>query len=453
MIQSGFTYQPSSATKSPEFPSIERSYFEERAVDANLSGGACVTFTFPKSEAYSCLKSSFMSCELSVTKEDGTGPLKEEDIVFLKSCPLDLAFRAGQVIFNSTVIASMPEMHVTCTLLNLLGTSELERSEVTSSVSGESVLSCTSSNIKVLEPLLFSDQRDLLKDGKSRRFFGRLRCDLFMTVSQAVPNGTEITVSLELAPSRFVLGATFDDKNYRLKFHRFSFHLHRVHLNSQAQSRIENSLSNGGCLTYRKLDVCSRTVSKGDGQVSWQNVFSGLSLPRMFFVAFMHVSTYQGSSYRLPYFETADVAQVSAFIDGVPLAASGSSYNLHYKYGPDGVILPKQSDANEAYTGLLSVLGKSSWSTNLPNLSISGSLFNTAVPNAVSWRRFVCGATVYAFRSPFSESSHIHSGNADVSVRFRSPPKTPIQCLVISQRNVAVSFTKDRVFSSAHHEI
>lgn len=358
MIQSNFSYLPSLAANNPEFASIERSYFEERAVDNNLTGGACITFSFPKSEAYSCLKSSFMSCELSVTLEDGTTPLKDEDIVFLKSCPLDLAFRAGQVTCNSTVVASMPEMHVTCTLLNLLGTSEMERSEVSSSVSGESVLSCTSSNIKLLEPLLFSDQRDLIKNGKSRRFFGRLRTDMFMTLSQTVPNGTEITVSLELAPSRFLLGTTFVDKNYLLKFHRFSFHLHRIHLNSQAQSRIEGSLSNGGCLTYRKLDVSSRTVSKGDGQVSWQNVFSGLSLPRIFFVAFMHVNTYQGSSFRLPYFETADVAQVAASIDGVPLTASGSSYNVHYKYGPDGLILPKQSDANEAYSGLLSVLGK-----------------------------------------------------------------------------------------------
>ena len=245
--------------------------------------------------------------------------------------------------------------------------------------------------------------------------------------TQLLPNKMSFRLTMTRARDSFVLCSNEASADYKLEIVSCSLFVRRLFPDPRGLAILNENLSTGGQLNYRRLQTVVLPCAKGSRSWTWHNCFSGKA-PKRAFCFLLSQEAYYGSMGRVcDFFETASVATVRFQLDGRDILPE--PYVTSYVYADDGQLDKDNSDAMSAFYGIRKVLGDYGGRGKGVGVGLS---------------TFLQGSTIYAADLEHSVTGSPVSGSFSAQIDFSTSLSEAYMIVLVGEFSKVISFDGDR---------
>ena len=425
-------------------PDVASSHYQRYTRDNGIDTSRTVQFRVEgQPDCFINLGECYLKTIFRLVKEDGTEIGSNPQVFPAENYGSNL-WSQVDIRLNNTPLPPGNDYPYTGYLIDILGSSSIQRAHVLETIAGTWIPSYGSSLIRNAKDKSYRSSKDLCKNSKEIIVYSRIHSDFMTSCSQFLPNNMDLDITLQRSKDAFVLGgeikysidpATATERvrmpeAVKIQMESVSLFVKRVCLNPAATALMDKSLATGGHLQYQRLQTIAFQCAKGMQTWNWRNCFNNLA-PQRAFVALVTQEAYHGSLARTSTFlESANVASVRFILDGREIMAE--PYQTKFAYNSNGVIDTEETQAIPAFHGLCNTMG-----------------VITSVRNnfGITYDNFIDGATVFAVDLGYSDSTQVVSGSFDVCINFAQPCEEPYMVIVMGEFPKILSFDANRKIS------
>ena len=345
-----------------------------------------------------------------VVNADGSS-LSESDEVFISVDNATGFFTSSQVQLGNLLLPSFELCPNGSKLMNRFGSAAETRRQIWDPLSGYTYLeNIYSSKVDASLTGCFVMKIKQCQHSKLLNLYARFPSPFMQSVTQLLPPGVPLTLSLRRASDAFVLSTleSSRDKSYKLSITNACVYVRRILLASVTNQSLKQSLSlpNWG-LKYVRLSSQITMIPKGTQVFSGANLLTDYSrrLPQICYIYLVSESAFFGSYDRLStYWETADAQKIQLFNNGRNLLSQ--SIKTHFVYNEDDSLNIEKADAIQPFLVAMCSLGHA---------------FAPQKPVPITYTNFVCGAFCYVSKLSGCDESGPINGTISVELTFARP--------------------------------
>ena len=224
--------------------------------------------------------------------------------------------------------------------------------------------------------------------------------DLF-SMSRYLINQVDMKIKMYRSATNFCL-LTGDSNDYRLNIEDIYILVKKIRVNPAVIYGHSKILEQQNALyPFTRTECRSQSIATGSTSFNWENMFQGRK-PEKVIIGFVKSKALNGDYKTNPFnFENCGIQHIAVYSDGLPVG--GNPLKLDFTKS-DGTAIMR------AYTNLLLYAGK--WREN--------------EGNALDWKHFIDGSTLFAFQLEPNFSHHgdyltlVKNGNVRLEVQFKT---------------------------------